>query len=70
MVRFREDTPELQQQAREAVAAWRAANPGADARQMAADLKDQFPASYEPVLRTALYAIDRDAALRDRGPIT
>ena len=59
-MRFREDSPEDADRARAAVAAWRDQNPEGTAEELVAALGDQFHPEYGPVLRGALFAIDRD----------
>jgi hypothetical protein len=58
---FRENPAELAR-ARAAVAAWRDQHPEGTAEQLVAALGGQFRPDYGPVLRGALFAIDRDRA--------
>ncbi len=61
-MRFCEDTPGEPARARAAVAAWREQNPEGTAERLVDALGDQFHPDYGPVLRGALFAIDRDRA--------
>jgi hypothetical protein len=61
-VRFREDTPAEQRRAREAVTAWRAANPQGTPAEMLASLAGRFHPNYGPVLRSVLITADRHTA--------
>jgi hypothetical protein len=63
-MRFREDSPEDLDRARAAVAAWREQHPAGTEDQLTAALGLQFHPDYGPVLRGALFAIDRDHARR------
>ena len=65
-MRFREDTPALQERARAEVAAWRETNPRGTADAMVEALCASwdgkagtgFPGAYAPVLRGLWYAIE------------
>jgi hypothetical protein len=61
-MRFREDTPEEQARAREAVQEWRQQHPGGTADAMLADLLPAFHKDYGPVLRAELYRADLHGA--------
>ncbi|MGH3186079.1 MAG: hypothetical protein ACRDPY_21640 [Streptosporangiaceae bacterium] len=57
-MRFSEDTPAKQQQARDAVAAWCQQNPDGAADQMVAAVGPEFHHDYGPFLRAALIRVD------------
>jgi hypothetical protein len=61
-VRFRENTGEDRSRAREAVKAWREANPDGSPAEMVTALDGDFRKDYGPVLRAILFRADlRDA---------
>jgi hypothetical protein len=60
-VRFREDEPEEQRRARDAAAAWREQHPDGTEDELIDAVGPEFHPDYGPVLRGALYAIDRAA---------
>lgn len=66
-MRFREDTPALQELARATVATWRREHPAAGALEMIEALGGQFHRDYGPVLRALLFAADRHAAREITG---
>lgn len=59
-MRFREDNPEDLDRARAAVAVWREQHPEGTEEELIAMLGPEFHPDYGPVLRGALYAIDRE----------
>ncbi len=61
-MRFREDNPQDLARARAAVADWRDRNPAATPGQLVAELGGQFHPDYGPVLRAALFGVDRHQA--------
>jgi hypothetical protein len=61
-MRYREDRPEDQDRARAAVAVWREKYPEGTADELVAMLGPEFHPDYGPVLRGALFVIDRDRA--------
>ena len=64
-MRFREDKPGDLERARTAIAQWREQNPEGTEDQLTATLGPQFHPDYGPVLRGALFALDR---ARDTAP--
>lgn len=69
-MRYREDTPAVQRQAREEVAAWRMANLHGTAEQMIGAIGCRFDKDYGPFLRAALFAVDRNRAHEITGTAT
>jgi hypothetical protein len=61
-VRYREDKPGDLERARAAVAEWREQNPAGTGEQLIEALGSDFHPEYGPVLRAALFAVDRDRA--------
>ena len=61
-MRFREDRPGDPGRARAAVAGWREQNPAGTGEQLIEALGSDFHPEYGPVLRAALFAVDRDRA--------
>ncbi len=61
-MRFREDKPADLERARAAVAEWREQNPAGTEEQLIEALGSGFHPEYGPVLRAALFAVDRDRA--------
>ena len=63
-MRYREDKPGDLERARAAVAEWREQNPAGTGEQLIEALGSDFHPEYGPVLRAALFAVDRDRAGR------
>ena len=61
-MRFREDKPADLERARAAVAEWREQNSAGTEEQLIEALGSGFHPEYGPVLRAALFAVDRDRA--------
>ena len=61
-MRYREDKPGDPERARAAVAEWREQNPAGTGEQLIEALGSYFHPEYGPVLRAALFAVDRDHA--------
>ena len=61
-MRYREDKPGDLERARAAVAEWREQNPAGTGEQLIEALGSDFHPEYGPVLRAALFAVDRDRA--------
>ena len=61
-MRYREDKPGDLERARAAVAEWREQNPAGTGEQVIEALGSDFHPEYGPVLRAALFAVDRDRA--------
>jgi len=59
-MRFREDKPGDPARARAAVAEWREQNPAGTEDQLIKAVGSDFHSEYGPVLRAALFAVDRD----------
>ena len=59
-MRFREDKPGDPARARAAVAEWREQNPAGTGEQLIKAVGSDFHPEYGPVLRAALFAVDRD----------
>jgi len=59
-MRYREDKPGDPERARAAVAEWREQNPAGTGEQLIEALGSDFHPEYGPVLRAALFAVDRD----------
>lgn len=56
--RWRDENPDERERRREAVRAWREANPDGSADEMVAELGGQFRPGWEPVLRATLFRMD------------
>ena len=61
-MRYREDRPGDLERARAAVAEWREQNPAGTGEQLIEAVGSDFHPEYGPVLRAALFAVDRDRA--------
>ena len=61
-MRYREDKPGDPARARAAVAEWREQNPAGTGEQLIKAIGSGFHPEYGPVLRAALFAVDRDRA--------
>ena len=61
-MRYREDKPGDPGRVRAAVAEWREQNPAGTGEQLIEALGSDFHPEYGPVLRAALFAVDRDRA--------
>ena len=61
-MRYREDKPGDPARARATVAEWREQNPAGTGEQLIKAIRSDFHPEYGPVLRAALFAVDRDRA--------